>query len=280
MTGTMALHIKPLSDALGAEVTGIDLSREPDAATRAALREGWHEHHMLLFPEQTLSDAEHVRFCEIFGPVQHERTSPELSTSEQPSIHYVANTQPDAILPDGDILLHSDQCHYDLPAMATTLHAFEVPSVGGETFFTNAHLAYEALPDGLRKRCDGLRAENAYSYNSPNRQHKVTDSWEAAAQRATHPVFRSHPVTGRKAIYVNRLMTDFIVGMESAESRALLEQLYAYVEDERFLYQHDWRVGDLIIWDNRCLLHARNTYDSVGERRRLRRIAIAGDTPF
>ena len=96
---------------------------------------------------------------------------------------------------------------------------------------------------------------------------------------AAHPVFRAHPETGKKAIYVNRLITDFIVGMETSESRALLEELYAYVEDPRFLYQHKWRVGDLIIWDNRCLLHARNTYDSVGERRKLRRIAIAGDTP-
>ena len=108
----------------------------------------------------------------------------------------------------------------------------------------------------------------------------MTDSWEPDAQRAAHPVIRTHPVTGRKAIFVNRLMTDFIVGIDRAESRALLEELYSYVEDPRFLYQHKWRVGDLVIWDNRCLLHARNTYDSVNKRRKLRRIAIAGDTPF
>ncbi len=280
MTDAMTLDVEALSDVLGAKVTGIDLARELDEATRQTLRDAWHRHHMLLFPDQTLGDADHVRFCEIFGAVQHERTSPEFSTLDQPSVHYVANTQPDAILPDGDILLHSDQCHYGLPAMATTLHAFEVPPVGGETFFTNAHLAHDALPDALKRRCAGLRAENAYKYESPNRQHKVTDSWEPDAQRAAHPVIRTHPVTGNKSIYVNRLMTDFIVGMETADSRALLEELYAYVEDARFLYQHEWRVGDLIIWDNRCLLHARNTYDSVRQRRKLRRIAIAGDTPF
>ncbi|MEE8333132.1 MAG: TauD/TfdA family dioxygenase, partial [Alphaproteobacteria bacterium] len=245
MADTLTLNIEPLSDVLGAEVTGVDLAREPDEATKTALRDGWRRHHMLLFPEQTMSDTDHVRFCEIFGPVQQERTSPQLSTAEQPSIHYVANTQPDAILPDGDILLHSDQCHYDLPAMATTLHAFEVPSDGGETFFTNAHLAYDALTDGLKRRCDGLRAENAYKYESPNRQHKVTDSWEPEAQRAAHPVIRTHPETGRKAIFVNRLMTDFIVGMGTDESRALLEELYTYVEDTRLSYQHKWRVGDL-----------------------------------
>jgi len=280
MAAVATLDVRPLSGVLGAEVRGVDLSAELDEATRQAIRDAWHRHHMLVFPEQRIDDADHVRFCEIFGPVQVERTRPDLTHPEQPSIHYVANTQPDAILPDGDILLHSDQCHYDLPSMATTLYAVEVPSEGGETYFTNAHLAYDALPEALRARCAGLRAENAYKYDSPNRQHKVTDWWEPDAQRAAHPVIRTHPVTGRKAIFVNRLMTDFIVGLERDESRALLEELYSYVEDPRILYQHKWRVGDLVIWDNRCLLHARNTYDSVKERRKLRRIAIAGDTPF
>lgn len=280
MTVATSIKVRPLSSMLGAEITGIDLREPPDAAVRATLNAAFIAHHMLVIPGQDLDDAAHVRFCEVFGPIQPERTSAHLADRQFPGVHYVANTREDAILPDGDIWFHSDQVFYDTPALATSLYGIDVPRRGGETRFGNIHLAYDALSDEMKHRCDGLRALNAYDYNSPNRLHKVTEERLPDGPRAVHPVIRTHPVTGRKAIYVNRLMTDRIVDLDPAEGKAILETLFDLVEDTHFQYQHRWREGDAIIWDNRSLVHARNTYDHVNDRRTLRRIAVRGDVPY
>lgn len=275
----MALTVERLSPALGAEITGVDFREPVDNETRAAILEAWLEHHMLVFPGQVLDDADHLRCCEIFGAIQPERLNPHLADEANPAVHFVSNTRPDGILPHGDIVFHMDQMQYDKPSMAMSLYAIEIPSDGGETRFANSHLAYDALPDDVKRRLDGLRGENAYLYYSPNMMRKVADR-EAEAPRAIHPVIRTHPVTGRKAIYVNRLLTDRILDIDGAESESLLNLLFETIEQERFIYEHKWRVGDVIVWDNRSLLHARNTYDSENERRQLRRIAIAGDVPY
>jgi taurine dioxygenase len=281
MTGTATkLAVRPLSPVLGVEITGVDLREEPDAATRAAILEAWARHHMLVLPDQMLGDGDQIRFCEIFAPVQPERLSPHLVDRKKPGVHYVANTRPDAILPDGEIIWHSDQPFYELPSQATTLYAIEVPSSGGETSFANCHLAYDALPPEIKRRLEGLRALNAYYYESPNRLRKTTAVREPEAPRAVQPVIRTHPLTGRKSIYVNRLMTDYILDIDPAESNEILNELFDLIEQPRFQYQHRWRVGDLVIWDNRCLLHMRNSYDHINERRTLRRITIAGDRPY
>jgi taurine dioxygenase len=275
----MTINIESLSPALGAEVTGIDLREPVDDATRKTVLEAWYEHHLLVFPGQVLDDAQHLRACEIFGDIQPERLNPHLAAEENPGVHFVSNIREDGILPHGDIVFHMDQMQYDKPSQAMSLCGIDIPSSGGETKFSNSHLAYDALPDDVKKRLGGLRAENAYLYYSPNMMRKV-EAREEEAPRAIHPVIRTHPVTGHKAIYVNRLLSDRIVGMEEAESDALLEMLFRQIEEDRFIYEHTWRVGDVLIWDNRSLLHARNTYDSENERRQLRRIAIVGDVPY
>jgi len=274
------IKVRPLSPVLGAEITGVDLREDPDEATRAAILDAWFRHHMLVLPGQQLDDEHQIRFCEIFAPVQPERLSPHLTDRKKPGVHYVANTRPDAILPDGEIIWHSDQPFYDLPSQATTLYAIDVPSKGGETSFANCHLAYDELSDAMKKRLEGLRALNAYYYESPNRLRKAVEEREPEAPRAVQPVIRTHPATGRKSIYVNRLMTDYILDIDPAESKEILEMLFDLIEQPRFQYQHKWRVGDLVIWDNRCLLHMRNSYDHVNERRTLRRITVAGDRPY
>ena len=275
----MTLHVEKLSPALGAEVTGIDLREPVSEKAKEAILEAWLDHHMLVFPGQVLDDSEHVRVCRIFGDIQPERLNPHLADDANPAVHFVSNVRENGILPHGDIVFHMDQMQYDKPSQAMSLCAIEIPSEGGETKFSNSHMAYDALPDDMKRKLEGLRAENAYLYYSPNMMRKVT-AREEEAPRAIHPVVRTHPVTGRKAIYVNRLLSDRIIGMEEAESDALLETLFQKIEEEQFIYEHKWRVGDVIVWDNRSLLHARNTYDSENERRQLRRIAIVGDVPY
>lgn len=270
--------VNPLPGALGAEITGIDLSRELDPAAIAAIRAAFLDRHLLVFPEQTLGDDDHVRACEIFGPVQPERMNPDLADAAKPGVHFVSNTRPDAILPHGDIVFHMDQVQYETPCLAMSLYGIEVPSSGGETLFANAIAAYESLSSEMKQRLAPLRAFNCYLYDSPNVLRRVTER-EDNAPRAIHPVIRTHPETGRKAIHVSRLSTDYIVDLDHAESDALLETLFATLEEDRFVYQHRWRPGDLVIWDNRCVMHARNDYDSVNERRLLRRIAVTGDRP-
>jgi len=275
----MTIEIERLSPALGAAVTGIDLRELVETPTRDAILDAWREHHMLVFPGQLLDDADHVRACEIFGEIQPERLNPHLADDSNPAVHFVSNIRDDGILPHGDIVFHMDQMQYEKPSQAMSLYGIKIPSTGGETLFSNSHLAYEALPADVKQRLEGLHAENAYLYYSPNMMRKVTGR-EEEAPRAIHPVVRTHPVTGRKAIYVNRLLSDRIINMDPAESDELLEMLFLLIEEDRFIYEHKWRVGDVTIWDNRSLLHARNTYDSENEGRQLRRIAIVGDVPF
>jgi taurine dioxygenase len=275
----MTLTVKRLSPALGAEVTGIDFREPINDATKSEILDAWLEHHMLVFPGQVLDDADHIRCCQIFGDIQPERLNPHLAAEANPAVHFVSNIRPDGILPHGDIVFHMDQMQYDKPSQAMSLYGIDIPSQGGETRFSNSHLAYDALPEDVKHRLEGLKGENAYLYYSPNMMRKVGER-EPEAPRAIHPVVRTHPVTGRKAIYVNRLLTDRILDMDADESDDLLQMLFELVEEERFIYEHKWRVGDVIVWDNRSLLHARNTYDSANERRQLRRIAIVGDVPF
>ncbi len=275
----MTISVRPLSQALGAEVTGVDFRNEIDATTRQEIMDAWRKYHVLVFPGQDLTDGEHVRFCEMFGEIQPERLSAHVADKTYAGVHFVSNARPDAILPDGEIEFHMDQMQYDRPARAMSLYGIEVPKSGGETRFSNCHLAFEALPDEMKRKVDGMKAENAYMHESPNRLRKVT-AREPEAPHATHPVIRTQPETGRTAILVSPLETDRILGVDDEESDRLLDALFGMVEQDRFIYEHKWRVGDLIVWDNRCVAHARNDFDSANERRMLRRIAVMGEIPY
>jgi taurine dioxygenase len=275
----MTISIQPVSNALGAAVTGIDLSAPLNNAQLETVRQAFLDHHLLVFPGQDLTDDDHVRICEIFGPVQPERLNPDFADKAKPGVHFVSNTRPDAILPHGDIVFHMDQVQYETPCLAMSLYGIEVPSKGGETLFSNAIAAYDALTDETKQRLATLTGFNCYFYDSPNMMRRVTER-EENAPRAIHPVVRTHPETGRKAIHVSRLSTDYILELDKDESDRLLEELFTKLEDESFVYQHAWSPGDLVIWDNRCVMHARNDYDSVNERRLLRRIAVRGDRPY
>lgn len=273
----MSIEIEPVSDAVGAEVKGVDLREPLDEETVAALRKAWTERGVLFVRGQDLTDGEHAHFCGYFGEIQAERTAPESESEDHPGRLFVSNFKEDAILPGGEMWFHSDQCYYDLPVSGTSLYAIEVPSSGGHTLFCDCYRPYETLSDDVKQKLDGRRAMNVYDYHSNNRYAK-TGARAEGAPAAVHPIVRTHPESGRKSLFINRLTTDYIVDMDEAESSELLEMLFDHIEHPRHVYDHAWEAGDLSLWDNRCTLHARTDYD-LSERRLLRRYTLVGEVP-
>lgn len=268
--------VKPLSDALGAEVIGVDLSQRLDDGTARAIEDAWHEHLVLVFRDQDMSNDDQVRFCRHYGELEEVRTGKYANEDMKHTmmITNVTDTGLMTALENGDMWFHSDQCYYEFPCKASTLYAMEIPSAGGNTLFANCYTAWETLPADLREKLDGRKAHNIYDYDG--NPLKRGDNVNPDAPQYLHPVARTHPATGRKALYVNRLMTDYIEGLPEAESDEILEQLFAHGEDPRFVYEHVWRVGDFVIWDNRCSMHARTDFDP-NERRMMRRITVKGE---
>lgn len=278
MTDTLTIGVKPLTATVGAEITGVDLSRPLDDATFKAIHQAWLKHQVLVFRHQALSEDQQIAFGQRFGELQAVRSAPGLYSN--PYVLMISNViGPDGnkgALPDGDMQFHSDQCYYELPGKATMLFSIEVPPSGGDTLFVSATALYDALPADMKKRLEGLTALNVYDYGS-NPTVKAKEIPEDAPKFA-HPVVRTHDETGRKGLYVNRLMTDHIVGIDRAASDELLEYLFQQAEKPEFVYAHKWSVGELVMWDNRCTLHARTDF-SPNTRRMMRRISIKGQRP-
>jgi len=275
----MPVKVTRLSDALGAEISGLDLSKLLEADEIAAIDRAFLDHLVILLRGQDLAQTDQERFCRYFGEI--EQVQSDLSINqENPHVLYVANVQEpgkQTVLENGAMWFHSDQCYYDRPSAATSLYAIEVPREGGNTRFADCYAAYEALDDDAKRRLEGREAMNAYDYGDEMQIKRGRR--DASARTCAHPVIRTHPRTGRKALYVNRLMTEYIVDMDPNESRDLLEVIYAHMEKPEFVYEHVWRPGDLVMWDNRCTVHARTDFDP-NERRVLRRMTIRGEIPF
>ena len=275
----MPLTVTKLSDALGAEVSGVDLTRPLDAAIAAELRAAWLDHLVLVFRGRELGQADQERFCRLLGELEVVRVSRSID-DDNPHILFVANIDEPGmrtVLENGEMWFHIDQHYYENPGMATVLYAMEIPRVGGNTLFVNAYDAYENLPGDIKRRIDARRAVNVYDYG-PEMQVK-TGPRPADAPRWAHPVVRTHPETGRRGLYVNRLMTEYIEGLDAGESRELLDAIFDHMERPEFVYEHVWRPHDLAVWDNRCTLHARTDFDPA-ERRVLRRMTVKGDVPY
>ena len=274
---TERFKIIPLSSALGAEIRGLDLSGPLDRETVAALRAAWLEHLVLLFRGETLDVEAQIRFAGYFGEPSEPRSGGGRDLD--PRILLVTNIREDGrpigVLPDGELQFHSDSAFLERPLMATVLYAVEIPDRGGETLFANAYRAFETLDPALKRQLEGRRAFNVYDYAT---QVKAGTLDRAGLPQAAHPVVRTHPETGRKALYVNRLMTEEILDMQPEDSAALLETLFAAIERPDCVHEHVWRKGDLVIWDNRCAQHARRDFPS-DRTRLMRRVGIAGDVP-
>jgi taurine dioxygenase len=280
-----SITVRPLSPALGAEIVGIDLRQDLSEATMAEIMETWHRHLVILFRDQSLSEEQQIRFAERIGPLQ-KRNRPKDALNERSSAKHpeytmlVSNIRENGkligSLPDGEMHFHSDQCYIEKPATGTFLYAIEVPAQGGDTLFLNMYKAYETLPAELKAQVEGRKAVNAYLYDSMTRGLNQVSVDFSKHPHYSQPIVRTHPNTRRKALYVNRLMSFSVEGMEQQEGGALLDRLFDHIEQDRFIYAHKWRVGDLVLWDNRCTLHARTDFSDT-ERRLLRRNVILGE---
>jgi taurine dioxygenase len=278
-SGTPVMEVIPLSSALGAEIRGVDAASPIDDATFSGILRAWHRHLVLLLRGQSLDEGAQVRFAERFGELSPVHTSHHSETNR--AVMYIGNLKKDGkmtgALPLGEMQFHSDQCYQENPAMGTMLYAIEIPAEGGNTLFTNGYKAWEALPQEVRTRVESLKAVQVYDYDGGVLDRRAMVSPEAGVSHA-HPVARTHPATGRKSLYVNRLMTHHIEGLASGESERLLALMFQTLERAEFIYEHRWRVGDVLLWDNRCTLHARRDFDPSA-RRWLRRVTIKGDRP-
>ncbi|MGB5079272.1 MAG: TauD/TfdA family dioxygenase [Burkholderiales bacterium] len=273
------MEVIPLSNALAAEIRGVDAARPMDDATFAATLAAWHRHLVLVLRGQSLDEDAQVRFAERFGELSPIHTSHHSDTNR--AVMYVGNLKKDGriagALPLGEMQFHSDQCYQERPAMGTMLYSIEIPAEGGNTLFANGYKAWDALPDDVKRKVEGLKAVQVYDYGGGVLDRKGMVSPEAGVSYA-HPVARTHPATGRKSLYVNRLMTHHIEGLAPEESERLLALLFETLERPEFVYEHRWRIGDVLLWDNRCTLHARRDFDP-NARRWLRRVTIKGDKP-
>jgi taurine dioxygenase len=274
------LDVAPLTQHIGAEIRGIDLHEKPDEETIAAIHQAWLDHLVIIFPGQKLSQEDLVRVTHYFGEqAQHSRPAkyfPKGYSSLLPGIMLISNIrengEPIGALPDGEMMFHHDMIHVEVPSKATLLYSVEIPSNGGNTLFASGYAAYDTLDPAIRNRLEGRLAKHHYNYGSTQ---KGDSRGTEAFGECVHPVFRTHEETGKKAVYVNRLMTAGIVDMPQEESEPLLNAVFDHVEKPEFVYEHVWRVGDLLLWDNRCSSHARTDFPST-ERRLMLRTTVKG----
>ena len=271
--------IRPLSPALGAEIVGIDLSEPLSAETVAALRGAWLDHLVLLFRDQTIDEQHQVRFVQYFGEPVGSRSKDRKDDGDARVMlitNIRKNGEPIGVLPDGELMFHTDSVFLEKPLMGATLYGQQITTEGGHTLFVNMYKAYETLPEEMRARLDTLKAVNVFDYATQVRHDRHDLS---KVRHAIHPAVRTHPETGRRALFVNRLMSQEICDLPEAESAEMLAGLYAHAEQPEFIYEHVWREGDLVMWDNRCTMHARTDFPAH-ETRLLRRVGIEGDRPY
>jgi taurine dioxygenase len=273
-----AFAVEPVAGALGAEISGLDLSQPLSDDTILALRRAWLEHLVLFFRDQPLSPAQFLALGRRFGEVIEYPFVRGLP--DYPEIIPVLKLEHERVNFGG--VWHSDTAYLDVPPMASMLVAREIPPYGGDTLFANMYLAYETLSDGMKAMLAGLVAVNssAKADASRTREDRMKDSAREGKKdyAAAHPVVRRHPETGRPALYVNVAHTVRFDGMTEEESAPLLESLFRHQTRPEFTCRFRWRPGSIAFWDNRCAQHnAVNDY--AGRRRLLHRITLAGDTP-
>ena len=272
----MTLTTQPLKPHFGAEIVGVSLAEAIDAATQSQIRTLWHQHQILLFRDQQLEETDLVRFSADLGPLEiHLRT--EYLSPDNPEILFISNIRengrPIGILSDNEVGWHYDQIYLPRPAVGSCLYSVILPESGGSTSFADMSAAYEQLPDEMKHRLEGKRA--VQSYEAFNKAYSVPTSKEQKkkSQDIDHPIVRTHPYTGRKALYMCPGMTIQILGMSDAESAETLEFLFDWTVREEFVYTHEWRLGDAILWDNASTMHRREPFNA-GEQRLMKRTTI------
>jgi taurine dioxygenase len=269
-----AFRVDKLAHALGAEVSGVDLSRPLPAAAFGEIREAWLDRLVLRFRGQKLTDPQLLAFSRLFGELDPPGPNPygRPVLAEHPEVNVISNIKQDGVpiggLGDGEAIWHADMTYVDTPPMAAMLYALEVPPSGGDTYWASLVLAYETLPAELRQRIEGRSAVHDATYNSAGHLRKgyqeLSDPRQAPGAR--HPLVRAHPETGRKCLFLGRRRNSSIVGLEPAESERLLDALWAHATQPQFTFRQQWRAGDVLVWDNRCTVHRRDAFDPSARR--------------
>jgi taurine dioxygenase len=290
------VEIIPTDAALGAEVRCGDLRRIDDA-TAAAIRQAWLDHLVVVIRGQQLSDADLIEFGRRFGEFQYSNPLPSPLANEgkvkqgprderHPEITVVSNVVKNGVaqggLGDGELVWHSDMSSFEAPPNQTILYSIETPSGIGLTGFNNMYLASDTLPPALRARVDGLMLKHdatidAAGYLRENFKDAPDDI--RVSPGAVHPLVRTHPETGRNCLFLGRRSKAHVAGMTVAESEALLNELWRHATRREFEWHHDWLPGDVLMWDNRCVMHRRDPFDAR-VRRTLHRVVIKGTKPF
>jgi taurine dioxygenase len=278
------MKVVPLDAPLGARIEGIcwEDATKPDVAQ--ALNKALGEHLLVVVPGQPMAAPLMRDFASAFGTpraqlLRYKRNGEVPEVSTMVSTLMADGTTDKTALRSED--WHTDDSYMAMPAKATLLHSMEIPSHGGRTWFCNMHSVYEALPEATRKRIDGRRAIHAYdTARARNRPSMRTAQEIAETPDVEHPLVRTHPDTGRKALYLNFNRLDRIVGMERAESDELLDELAAEARKPDHHFGHQWTVGDCVVWDNRATMHRVDVDYPMGERRIMQRVLIEGDKPF
>ncbi len=262
------LTIRPLTPHLGAEVAGIDLGLPIDDGAATMLREAFGCHHLLLLRGQEIDEAAQIRFATLFGPVSHRG-----AYMKRRDYAHVSNTLEDGILGNGVLHFHSDHTFFRHPLKAICLFAIEIPASGGDTLFSNAAAAWTGLPVHLKERITGLRSLQLFDYHGDYNRRVLERDASPDAPRCRHPLMLQDDA-GRTVLFVHAHTTAAIDGLSDAETDDLINELTGYIADPAIGYRHVWRRGDVIVWNNITLQHARTDFDP-GQHRTLRRVPIA-----
>jgi taurine dioxygenase len=279
--------VRPLEGPLGAEIIGLNLSKPISSDDFKRIHRAHLDHHLLIFREQRITPRQQIEFSRLFGELQI-HVLHQFQLPGHPEVMIISNIKEDGKpigLGDAGHFWHSDLSYVEVPSLGSMLHARELPDEGGDTLFSNMHLAWDMLDEGLKKTVSGLKAEHSYlaQYEELQRRNpwrpNLTPEQIAQVKPVLQPVVRTHPETGRKAIFVSEHFTTRIVGIPEDESRDILTRLFAHSAKPEFVYRHRWQEHDMIFWDNRSLTHlAAGCPDH--KRRKLYRTTIEGDRPF
>jgi alpha-ketoglutarate-dependent 2,4-dichlorophenoxyacetate dioxygenase len=285
----MGILVTPVQGDFVARLTGLDLSKPLDEGDFGQVRDAFNRHAVLVFPEQMLTDDQQIAFSERFGPLEISIRKDRQRRIENPRISDISNVDerdrvfdPDderAIYNAGNRLWHSDSSFKRVPAMASLLSGREVPPEGGETEYADLRGAWDALPADRKRGLESLVAEHSFVYSRGLIGYdQFTDAERAAVPPVLQAVVRTHPATGRKSLYLGS-HASYIIGRPVEEGRALLRDLLDFATQRQFVYRHAWRRHDLVMWDNRCVLHRGRPWDERRHRRVMHRTTVAGAGP-
>ena len=276
-----SLAITPLTEHTGAEVTGLDFRVPIATDVRELLNRAFVDHHVLVIRDQQFEPDQFISAAQVFGELQpHDKK--EHHVPDHPDVSYVSNDEfvnGRRIIP-GETF-HTDHPNHPRPPKATMLLAVELPSRGGDTQYVNMHKAYDDLPDETKGRIDGLKAMHVYlsKYSPRPLGHLTEESRGKLPPPGIHPLVRTHPENGRKALFLNPVRMESIIGMDDQAALALIAELMQHATQKQYEYRHKWRHGDWVLWDNRSVMHQANPDYDMNERRYLYRLMLKGEVP-